>query len=295
MELANILLATDLSEHCGNAAHWAQQFKELVGARRVIVEHVIELSVASWLTSAMETLENVEKRAEAEKKVAAWYEEHAGAPPDEVILRAGSCLAQLTEVVEGFEGETLLVVSMSGKGALTRFFLGSTAHALASQPPCPLAVVHPEHTMIKTTVPVVTGTDLSRNAERVVRYASDVATTLGVPLEIVHAYGPPTSPLVSLEARETQQTTQKTVAKIVGQTRELQGTDFNVRVLFDNPDEAIVNHARQLDADLIVLGHSGETLFVQSVLGSVAQKVLNHMPCSMIIVPPVQYSSDEEE
>lgn len=295
MELANILLATDLSEHCGNAARWAQQFKELVGARRVIVEHVIELSVASWLTSAMETLENVEKRAEAEKKVAAWYEEHAGAPPDEVILRAGSCLAQLTEVVEGFEGETLLVVSMSGKGALTRFFLGSTAHALASQPPCPLAVVHPEHTMIKTTVPVVTGTDLSRNAERVVRYASDVATTLGVPLEIVHAYGPPTSPLVSLEARETQQTTQKTVAKIVGQTRELQGTDFNVRVLFDNPDEAIVNHARQLDADLIVLGHSGETLFVQSVLGSVAQKVLNHMPCSMIIVPPVQYSSDEEE
>ena len=296
MELANILVATDLSEHCGAAAKWAQQFKERVGADRVIVEHVIELSVSSWLTSAFEVLDDDAQREAAEKQVSDWYAEHTGSEPDGVVLRAGSCLAQLTEVVEEFEGPTLLVVSMSGKGAFTRFFLGSTAHALASQPPCPVAVIHPEHAQIKLDVPIVTGTDLSYNGQRAVEYAGSLARHVGVPLEVVHAYGAPTSPLVNLEATESQEATTKSVTTLIEGGPGLQGDlDTRIRVLYDDPADAIVGHARELDSDLIVLGHSGETIFVQSVLGSVAQRVLNHMPCSMIIVPPVAGTGDEEE
>ena len=91
-----ILLATDLSEHCGAAAKWTQQFREATGAR-VYVQHVIELSVSTWLTSAFETLEDEEATRAAEEKIAAWYEEHTGARPDEVLLRAGSCFVQISE------------------------------------------------------------------------------------------------------------------------------------------------------------------------------------------------------
>lgn len=295
MELTNILLATDLSEHCGAAAAWAEQFKERVGATRVIVEHVIELSVSSWVSSAFEMLDDDVLREAAEEKVFDWYEEHAGARPDRVILRAGSCLAQLTEVVAGLDGPTLLVVSMSGKGAFTRFFLGSTAHALASQPPCPVAIVHPEHSTIKTNVPIVTGTDLSYNAERAVEYAAGLAAHVGVPLEIVHAYGAPTSPLVDLKSPEADEDVARKVSAVISSGPGLYGVDVRIRAENDDPADAIVSHARDLDSDLIVLGHSGETLFVQSVLGSVAQRVLNHMPCSMIIVPPAVKPSEEEE
>lgn len=295
MEFANILLATDLSEHCGAAARWTQQFKERVGAERVLVEHVIELSVSSWLKSAFEVLEDQDARQIAEDQVADWYEEYTGAAPDDVILRAGNCLTQLTEVIQGLEGPTLLVVSMSGKGAFTRFFLGSTAHALASQPPAPIAIIHPEHSQLKEGVPVVTGTDLSHNGGRSVSFAAELSSQLGVPLEIVHAYGAPTSPLVNLESPDSEETIEKSVRRVVERNRSLEGVDYRIRVLYDDPKDAIVEHARSLDSDLIVLGHSGETLFVQSVLGSVAQRVLNHMPCSMIVVPPVNAPADEEE
>ncbi len=184
---------------------------------------------------------------------------------------------------------------MSGKGAFTRFFLGSTAHALASQPPAPVAVIHPEHTQIKEGVPIVTGTDLSYNGQRAVTFAAQLSEHLEVPLEIVHAYGAPTSPLVNLESPESEESISKGVQRVVERNQALAGVDYRVRVLYDDPGEAIVEHARSLDSDLIVLGHSGETLFVQSVLGSVAQRVLNHMPCSMLIVPPAEAPADEEE
>lgn len=296
MQIANILVATDLSEHCGAAAMWAQQFKERTGAARVIVGHIVEISVSSWLKSAYEVLEDDQKRQEAEQKLAEWYTEHTGAQPDEVALRAGSCLAQLSEIVEELEGPTLLVVSMSGKGAFTRFFLGSTAYALASQPPCPVAIIHPEHSQLKEGTPIVSGTDLSHNAQKAVAYAARIAVGLGVPLEIVHGHGAPTSPLVNLEPNESQETTATTVTDAIRRGPGLpDDLDYRIRVIYDDPADAIVEHAKSLDADLVVLGHSGESVLVQSVLGSVAQRVVNHMPCSMVIVPPQARHGDEEE
>lgn len=300
MDLQNIIVATDLSEHCGTAAKWAQQFKEHVGAATLYVEHVIELSLSSWVQSAFEVLDDAEKVAAAKEQVRKWFHEHAGADPDEIILRAGSCLAQLTEVVEELEGESLLVVSMSGKGAFTRFFLGSTAHALASQPPCPVAIVHPEHTEIRQGTAIVTGTDMSRNGKYAVAYAAALADHVGVPLEIVHAYGATSSPLMNLHDDAADETYERvTVKKIRSQPGLDVSVDVNIEVAPEEPGDAIVEHARSLDSDLIVMGHSGESLFVQNVLGSVAQRVLNHMPCSMIVVPGVAHDhpvfQDEEE
>ncbi len=299
MNVKNIIVATDLSAHCGVAAKWAQQFKERVGAETLIVEHVIELSLASWVKSAFEVLDDDEQRAVAEEKVAAWFEEHAGARPDEVILRAGSCVTQLVEVVKRQTGETLLVVSMSGKGALTRRVLGSTAHALASEPPCPLAIVHPEHTGMRPGAPIVTGTDLSRNGQRAVEYAANLARLLELPLDIIHAYGAPTSPLVNLKHEMAEETMTKIVTRKIERSSDLADLDARIHVLAREPGDAILTHARQINCDLIVMGHSGETPFVRA-LGGVSQRVLNHMPCSMIVMPSVGFDDpdfdvDEEE
>lgn len=48
--------------------------------------------------------------------------------------------------------------------------------------------------------------------------------------------------------------------------------------------EAIVEEARGVDADLIVVGSSGKNLAERIVLGSVSSKVLHGSPCDVLVV-----------
>jgi nucleotide-binding universal stress UspA family protein len=49
------------------------------------------------------------------------------------------------------------------------------------------------------------------------------------------------------------------------------------------PGKVIVNEAKEWGADLIVLGSHGHTRLVRMLLGSVAQYVVDHAPCSVEI------------
>ena len=48
--------------------------------------------------------------------------------------------------------------------------------------------------------------------------------------------------------------------------------------------EAIVEEARGVDADLIVVGSSGKNLAERIVLGSVSSKVVHGSPCDVLVV-----------
>lgn len=64
------------------------------------------------------------------------------------------------------------------------------------------------------------------------------------------------------------------------------GVDLAVEVVEAHPVEAIVDRARTLRADLIVMGTHGAGGFRHFVLGSVTEKVLRRAPCPVLTVPP---------
>ena len=47
----------------------------------------------------------------------------------------------------------------------------------------------------------------------------------------------------------------------------------------------IVAHAKKVGADLIVMGTHGRSGFQHALLGSVAERVLRHSPCPVLVVP----------
>ncbi len=51
------------------------------------------------------------------------------------------------------------------------------------------------------------------------------------------------------------------------------------------PHEFIVDEAKKRDIDLIVLGTHGHSGLKRVLLGSVAQNVLGHAPCPVLVVP----------
>ncbi len=51
-----------------------------------------------------------------------------------------------------------------------------------------------------------------------------------------------------------------------------------------DPAERIIHHAEQGGFDLLVLGHKGRSRAQRFLLGSTSDKVVDHAPCSTLIV-----------
>ncbi len=64
------------------------------------------------------------------------------------------------------------------------------------------------------------------------------------------------------------------------------GAEVHCKVLYGNPAEELLHHARQNETDLIVLGSLGHTGIKEFLLGSVATRVVAHAPCSVLVVRP---------
>jgi nucleotide-binding universal stress UspA family protein len=61
------------------------------------------------------------------------------------------------------------------------------------------------------------------------------------------------------------------------------------RLLAGDPRHSIVDEARRAGASLIVVGSHGRSGIAKLLLGSVAQHVVSHAPCSVLVVrPPVE-------
>jgi nucleotide-binding universal stress UspA family protein len=59
------------------------------------------------------------------------------------------------------------------------------------------------------------------------------------------------------------------------------GLETESETVLGDPREGILAHATDWEADLIVLGSHGRTGFKRWVLGSVAEAVVRHAPCSV--------------
>jgi nucleotide-binding universal stress UspA family protein len=75
---------------------------------------------------------------------------------------------------------------------------------------------------------------------------------------------------------------------IVGRARQeasKQGVETQGAVLEGaHPAHAIVKRAEKDDADMIVVGSRGRTGIRRMVLGSVAESVVRHAPCTVVVV-----------
>ena len=114
-------------------------------------------------------------------------------------------------------------------------------------------------------------------------------------VSVVHAYEDPMEeaggfegPLMSPEEAEAEY--QRELANgeaALQRTASALGKDTETRLIpaAADPGHAIVDAARQLHADLIVLGSIKKGFFLRLLTGSVGDYVVHHAPCPVLIVP----------
>jgi nucleotide-binding universal stress UspA family protein len=135
---------------------------------------------------------------------------------------------------------------------------------------------------------IVWSTDGSQSAERALPHVKELAKAEGATVTIVHVVeriegaggvGPPRR----ADESEVQ-------AKLQQVAAGLSEEGFNVSLIVRGdvgarPAHEVVEAAREVDADLIVVGSRGLGAISGLLLGSVAHRLLHIAPCPVLVVP----------
>lgn len=269
-----IVIGTDLSEASDEATKQASDWARRVGAPLVAV-HIASESIFKKL-----------ERSKVIDALSARLVPLAGADL-EVTVESASPHVGLIQFAKEREAQ-LLVVGASGAG-LRRTLFGSTAEHVMRYSECPTLVARPS----PADGPVLAATDFSDGALPALRHASTEAARRGVELVLLHSVYDPPTPLAALGPMvfSVPQPTEEDLAAVRDAAEETlrtwlrsEGVEGSTAVTVGPPADRIVAEANARGASLVVVGTHGRTGFGRMALGSVAEAVTRHAPCSVLAV-----------
>jgi nucleotide-binding universal stress UspA family protein len=133
---------------------------------------------------------------------------------------------------------------------------------------------------------IVVGTDGSETAAQAVAHAAQIAAAYGATLHIVSSLpmtplsaGTVSAPLVVDSRAEAESILAEAEAAV-----RRDGLIIETHALQLEPAQGIVDAAKRLDADLVVVGNRGMKGAKRFLLGSVPNSVAHHAPCAVLIV-----------
>ena len=138
--------------------------------------------------------------------------------------------------------------------------------------------------------------DFSEQSRVALMQAAALAARLDGEVVLVHAFLAPVYTLadgvVTGSPELLQQITDavdKSLAMWAADGRKAhRGARFSCVALVGTPANAIVRHAKEAGCDLIVMGSHGRSGWKHLVLGSVAERVMRHADCPVMVVPSPQ-------
>jgi nucleotide-binding universal stress UspA family protein len=137
---------------------------------------------------------------------------------------------------------------------------------------------------------VVVAHDFSSHADRALDVALGLAGPAGARIHLVHAG--PAAPgrleknlWIPEEVWDRVRVEDASRLDAIRQRVETAGLKVEVHQPVQPASEAIVELARSVDADLIVMGTRGNTGLKHVLLGSVAERTLRRAPCPVVAVP----------
>jgi nucleotide-binding universal stress UspA family protein len=210
----------------------------------------------------------------------------------EVVSRIGPPGEVMTAAATERKAD-LIIVGTHGHTGISRFLLGSVAAATVRLAPCDVLVCRGAEARGTFTHPLV-AIDFSPAASRALQHAADVIVP-GTPIDLVHAWQLPTGSWGATllgQSRFPWNTVRDAVLssaraqadKMVLGHGKILNNPLHVELL-QGPPATVVTHAAERGGhDLIVVGTHGHRGFRKLLLGSVADSVLRHAPCSVLVV-----------
>jgi nucleotide-binding universal stress UspA family protein len=301
----HIVVGTDLSSGSIPAGKWAFDYARRLAARNletgITVVHAAHARYPQILDTGIR-IDDPANRTRIEEAIGEWVRDSVGYTEAEeslsvdVEVHAGEPSEVLSDVVDRNDS-TWLAVGTTGRGALERLVVGSTAERLAHGPPCNLAICHPGYVQPDDKSTLLVGVDFTDTSAEALRLAASLARQNDAKLHVVHVVEPPTYEAYPIDTfRESEI---RDMGDLVSKMNEeldyfveehessLDDIAWTHRVLTGNPTGELTAFARDEDVDGIVLGTVGRSTVADFLMGSVSRGIVKHMPCSVFLSPPV--------
>lgn len=199
----------------------------------------------------------------------------------------------------------LLIADSHREGKLARLVLANTDWQLIRECPCPLWFVRsgelPRQLRLLVAVdPRHTHAKPAKLDDRLLQAARIIEHQLGARISVVHAYETPASavpgmmmepirlPLAPARTREFVASTTAAVTKLAGKYG-VESADCAIREGVAH--NVIPAEARSRRADLLVMGAISRSLLARPIIGSTAERVIDHVDCDVFVVKPAGFKS----
>lgn len=172
---------------------------------------------------------------------------------------------------------------------------GSLAHRLTRKVPAKVLLVRANHP--QKFRKIVACIDFSETSREVSEQARRVAVQDGATVDFLHVWHDPWlslpyafKPADEAEfAEERQQVLSATLERFVSETApDIESSEVLINAA--NYGNGIGAYALKANADLIVVGNKGRTNLRYVLLGSTAERLLNRLPRSLLVVKPTRES-----
>src|SRR3990172_5948391 len=273
----NLLLATDGSEFSEGAIREAIRLAKRCSSKLSAIS-VIETN-PEYEPIAPQLLERSEKAAR----------EHLEAVKARALKEGVACETSILEgqdsynyiSAEAAKGKaSIIIMGRRGRTGLKRLAMGSTTARVIGHAPCNVLVV-PSSAQVEFKSLVV-ATDGSRYSTAAASEAIGIAKRNNGKLTVISVVpaelAMPTDVDFVVTQRERlaekEMHTAEQNAKVVKEAAQKEGVAVQAFVMTGKPADAIIETAREKNADLIVVGSHGRTGLEKLLMGSVAERVI---------------------
>ena len=271
-----ILIATDFSEPSKLAAQAARSLAEAYGIPITLL-HVTDLD------------DTDEQRIKANELLEAFKSDTLGDDGDVELLVADHRRADVAITGAATKRKAdLIVVGREGAHSITEHLLGSTTERVARHADCSVLVVQSEHASLASQV--VACSDLSNESVRAIEEAGELASRFDGALTLAHVYTVEAPPFAYApgETRRNEGMEKKAsdaLEKLRADKLGEQKATIDVRE-HQSAVAGLCDIAREKNADLMAVGTRGRTGLERLLIGSVAERIIRHAPCSVLVARP---------
>ncbi len=271
----NILLSTDGSEFSEGAVREAIRLSKRFSSKLYIMnvigtnpefEALAPDIIEKLEIKAREYLIDVRNRAEKEGVVC------------ETIVHQGEDTYRFIIDEAAKRNAGLIVMGRRGRTGLMRLMMGSVTARTIGHSPVDVMVV-PKKAVVELKN-IVIATDASGYSEIAEKKAIEIAETAGANLFAVAVTRP--------DAVESRIKESDNALMRIKMSAEKKGIKMKTQHIKNIPHEkiyeAITEFAKNNGADLIVVGSHGRTGIAKLLMGSVAERVIGHSDCAVLVV-----------
>lgn len=287
MTVTKILCPTDFSSGADQALRVAVRIARETGAELVVLHawHIPSSAYALEATFPPLVVQQIADESQRALDGALREATAGGAKHVTGKLRSGVPWTQIVEELETHAYD-LCVIGTHGRTGLARIVLGSVAEKVVRLAPCSVLAVRPD-AEVKAFRHALVPTDFSDSAAHALELAGDLVEPTGS-LTLLHVVELPLvysreAPLAEL-AQDLEKRATSALETEVARSRRRTSLPVTPRTRLGSPGAqtlAALDDDRSID--VVIMGSRGRTGFKRVLLGSVAETVVRHARCPVLV------------